>query len=303
MSASLRRPLLACGACLVGLGAAVLSSTCFFPLTTHRIDRGEGSRVFQANCSGCHSLRADAPASYGPALTEIGAVAGKRLPGMTAEAYIFDSIVRPAAFKASASGEMSPDVAAGLSISDLRNVTAFLCSQGGKVDYQRVLALDPPQTKDAKPVRELSLASIEKGRRLFHDLKCSSCHALDDAPGAHLVAPSLSKIGVAGREHLRKAVLTPSAEIAPAYVSHMAVDEDGVMHQGPRLPSAPDEVRLICLNSQGGSEIRSFPAETLEPFEDGQITRKLTVSSMPSPPAGLPPADLESLLDFLQTLR
>lgn len=299
-----RRLLAAAAAAALAGGAALAASVAFFPFTTNKVDTALGRQVFQRNCSGCHALREAAPAGYGPTLSAIGAVGGQRIPGMSAEEYIFESIVRPAAFKAAPGGEMSPDAATGLSIEELRSLTAFLCAQGGAVDYSRILALARPESESSRPWPKVSLASIERGRKLFQqELKCTNCHALDEAPGSQLAAPSLLKVGLNGRDQLRQSVLTPSAQVSARYIVHAAIDVDGVVHQGLRLPSDDGDVRLVSIAPEGGMTVTELPKEDLEPFDDGQVTRPLATSLMPTPNEGLAPDDLESLLDFLQTLR
>ncbi|MGH9168372.1 MAG: c-type cytochrome [Acidimicrobiia bacterium] len=60
----------------------------------------EGRLLFLAKgCSGCHVMRGlPGQAQVGPDLTALASVAGNRRPGMTAQAYVRQSIREPEAF-------------------------------------------------------------------------------------------------------------------------------------------------------------------------------------------------------------
>jgi len=91
-----------------------------------------GQRVFQsAGCMACHTLEGvnGANGTVGPPLTNIGNVGATRKPGMSAEDYIRESIVTPAAF--TVPGFPAGVMPAGLvpSPTDLNNLVDFLASQ------------------------------------------------------------------------------------------------------------------------------------------------------------------------------
>ena len=62
-----------------------------------------GALLFQAKgCTGCHSIAGVAEsASLGPELTRVSQIAAERVPGMSAEAYLTQSIRDPWAFTVS----------------------------------------------------------------------------------------------------------------------------------------------------------------------------------------------------------
>jgi cytochrome c oxidase subunit 2 len=66
-----------------------------------------GALLFQAKgCSGCHSVAGVAEfASTGPNLTKLSGVAGDRVAGMSATAYVTQSIRQPRAFTVDGFGE------------------------------------------------------------------------------------------------------------------------------------------------------------------------------------------------------
>lgn len=83
----------------------------------------------QAGCVTCHSL--DGTAFLGPSLQGIGSFAQDRIPGMSAEAYIRQSILDPEAFviEESPPGLMPPHYEDALSAEHLDALVAFLMSQ------------------------------------------------------------------------------------------------------------------------------------------------------------------------------
>ncbi len=57
-----------------------------------------GQAVFKSICGGCHAVSGVSTGAVGPDLTHIGTVAAGRKSGMSADEYILESIVDPAAF-------------------------------------------------------------------------------------------------------------------------------------------------------------------------------------------------------------
>jgi mono/diheme cytochrome c family protein len=58
-----------------------------------------GQKVFLDNgCGGCHTIEGFSAGTVGPIQTNIGTVAGTRIPGMSADDYILESIMDPSAY-------------------------------------------------------------------------------------------------------------------------------------------------------------------------------------------------------------
>ena len=58
-----------------------------------------GQKVFLDNgCGGCHTVEGLSAGTVGPNQTTIGTVAETRIPGMSAEEYILESILDPSAY-------------------------------------------------------------------------------------------------------------------------------------------------------------------------------------------------------------
>jgi putative heme-binding domain-containing protein len=284
-------------------GVALGVSTFFFPVSISAIDLGIGQEVFQSHCAVCHSVTEGAALSYGPSLHAAGKWAGTRVPGQDASEYILTSITEPNAFRApGATGEMPENIAQELTLDQLLSVTAFLCSQEGQVNYRRLVSLAQklPARKSGTQI-SLDLASVQRGRNLFF-AHCISCHGLDPYPGFDLLAPSLLKIGNHSRTYLEEKIRQPNKQITPGYETWM-VCTNGTLRQGRKLPSPQGTIQL-CTNEQGTIEAKTFQEKELEPLEDGQVARKLSVSNMPSfEPVLVDKSDLQALVDFLSTFR
>ncbi|GAB1421617.1 hypothetical protein MASR2M15_17950 [Anaerolineales bacterium] len=87
-----------------------------------------GAKLFSQRCASCHSTVADV-VIVGPSLAGIGVTAANRVPGMSAEAYIRESIIAPSSFVV----ENFPDVmqrnfAEQVSSSDIDALITYLMS-------------------------------------------------------------------------------------------------------------------------------------------------------------------------------
>ena len=89
-----------------------------------------GALVFQAKgCSACHTVAGVAESgSLGPELTQVSEVAGERVPGMSAEAYLTQSIRDPQAYTVIGfQPGMMPEFE--LSDAEVESIVAFLLTR------------------------------------------------------------------------------------------------------------------------------------------------------------------------------
>jgi mono/diheme cytochrome c family protein len=116
--------------CLCSLLVIVLSMACApEPVATDPIARGR--QVYRASgCASCHE-----PSLFnlfrpvGPSLNEIGRVGAKRIPGMSAEDYIRQSITDPGAYVVPEYPDSMPrGLARDMSPEDLAALVAYLAS-------------------------------------------------------------------------------------------------------------------------------------------------------------------------------
>lgn len=287
---------------------ALAASMAFFPLDTRRIDPKAGQALFERKCASCHAVSPDAPAGYGPSLSEIGKTAHTRKPGMTASEYLRESIVEPGKFRTPGSqGEMPRGLVNQFTDVQLMSLIAYLESSQGRVLYRELLQLPgPEQDEESKTAQRLKLDSIEKGRQLYlGKLQCILCHPFDGSPGATLAGPNLTKAGFQTRDYLRESVLHPSKQISKGYVQYQA-SQDGRVYQGRRLALTDKAIRLLTFDTDGRRQVVELPLDTLEPFDEADeksIVMPAEVSSMPDYSKTIQPDELEAILDFLATMR
>ena len=88
-------------------------------------DAGNGQSLFTANgCSGCHSTGTDKV--IGPGLAGVLQRAATRVEGMSAEAYIEQSIRDPGAFVVTDFSNVMPTTFGSLPDSDIQDLIAYL---------------------------------------------------------------------------------------------------------------------------------------------------------------------------------
>ena len=103
------------------------------PISPPTGDPAAGEQVFATasplTCSTCHSI--DGATGLGPSLQGIATTAETRVPGLSAEEYITQSIMDPNAFVVDGfpSGLMPQNYGETLTTQDIANVVVFLLSQ------------------------------------------------------------------------------------------------------------------------------------------------------------------------------
>ncbi|MDP3064329.1 MAG: cytochrome c [Chloroflexota bacterium] len=107
------------------------------PTPTKPVSGGDqlslGLEVFKSGaspaCTACHAIKGVSTANIGPDLSGIGGLAATAKPGMSAEAFIRESIVQPSAFITPGYPPiMPPDIAKGMSQPNLDALVAYLLS-------------------------------------------------------------------------------------------------------------------------------------------------------------------------------
>lgn len=176
-----------------------------------------GEEIFKGKgtCEICH--RVGQKGTRAPDLAGIGATAAKRKPGMTAKAYIIESLLEPGAYLVEGYPPIMPKVdrpPIGLNRSEIWALTAFLESLGGAVTVK----LDElPKTAGAQaragaPAAELKLPGDPKaGQGIFMGKgACIACHKAG-AIGASPVGPDLSQIAqIQTPEYIMAKILNPA---------------------------------------------------------------------------------------------
>ena len=175
-----------------------------------------GEEIFKTKgtCEICHSI--GKKGTRAPDLAGVGGRAGKTKPGMSAKAYIIESLIQPSAYIVEGYPPIMPAVdkpPIGLNRSELWALTAFLESLGGTVD---VALNDIPASAGQASGGGGAAASIslpgdaKAGEALFQGkAACIACHKAGKI-GASPVGPDLSQISkIQTPDYIMKKILDP----------------------------------------------------------------------------------------------
>ena len=116
--------------CLCSLAIVLVAAACApEPPATDPIGRG-GQLYRGLGCANCHERSiSNLFRPVGPSLDQVGLVAGKRVPGMSAEEYLRQSITDPGAYVVPGYPDSMPrGLARELSPEDLAALVAYLAS-------------------------------------------------------------------------------------------------------------------------------------------------------------------------------
>ena len=197
-----------------------------------------GEEIFhtKGTCEICH--RIGQKGTRAPDLAGIGARAAKTKPGMSAKAYILESLLQPAAYIVEGYPPIMPAVdkpPIALNRSEVWALAAFLESLGGNVD---VTLDDIPKTAGATAggaPAEIKIPGDPKAGEVVFSTKgaCIACHKAGKI-GASPVGPDLSQIAkIQTPDYIMKKILDPKG------AGTVANFPPGVMPQdfGTRLTS------------------------------------------------------------------
>ena len=180
----------------------------------HLIKAGEEIYHTKGTCEICH--RIGQKGTRAPDLAGVGARAAKTKPGMSAKAYIIESLLQPQAYVVEGYPPIMPAVdkpPIALNRSELWALTAFLESQGGTVD---VTLNDIPATAGASAAGGGAAAEVkipgdpQAGAQVFQGKgTCIACHKAGKI-GASPVGPDLSQIAkIQTPDYIMRKILDP----------------------------------------------------------------------------------------------
>ena len=229
-----------------------------------------GEAIFntKGQCAICHTLDTSAPKGRCPDLTDIGANAASRQSGIDGKQYLIDSLYEPAKYLVPGYGKIMPEVwknPIALTKIEIEAVIAFLQNQGGEIDPT---PFDEPINRaDADTTTEtlepLLSGDIEKGRDVFIETACISCHVVKgvENPKAGeanedfevVTAPELTDIAAINKmRYIEESILLPHAEIVPGYGT-VTVISNGITYQGT-LASRDEESIVVKTKADDGTE-------------------------------------------------
>jgi cytochrome c2 len=184
------------------------------------IKAGEQIYHTKGTCEICH--RIGQKGTRAPDLAGVGGRAAQRKPGMSAKAYIIESLLQPQAYVVEGYPPIMPTIdkpPIALNRSELWALTAFLESLGGNVD---VTLNDIPATAGASAAggggaaaAEIKIPGDPKGGEAVFAGKgtCIACHKAGPKFQAGTVGPDLSQI---------------SKIQTPDYIMHKILDPKGM---------------------------------------------------------------------------
>jgi mono/diheme cytochrome c family protein len=201
-----------------------------------------GDRIFngKGTCTLCHNALGRAPA-----LGEIAKTAPMRLedPRYEGEAgnveeYLIESLVDPSAYVVVGFGKKGTDDTEspmpsvtgggiGLSEAEIGAVVAYLQDTNGlevtvEIPTDQPVEVEAEEEAEEGEPREAMLDPME----LVSEFACDACHMITGEGGD--IGPDLSKIGATrDRDYLRRALLTPNADIAEGFEEDMMPDDLG----------------------------------------------------------------------------
>ncbi len=175
----------------------------------------------KGGCLLCHKVTEQGN-TRGPDLRGVGARAASRRPGMSAEAYLVESLVSPGAYVveefAAAGGLTIMPVAtqppADLSPAELKALIAYLQSLGGEVTVE--ITEQDIAASAAKKEQPPAAVDTHPGRDLVTKHGCIACHDVNGT--IRLVGPPLTNV----RERLsaaqiRQSIIDPDAVVAEGF--------------------------------------------------------------------------------------
>lgn len=135
-------------------------------------------------------------------------------------------------------------------------------------------------------------AQAARGEQIFERSGCAQCHSIENRGGA--LGPDLSEAGIMlSPQSLRLALTNPDAEIARGYETVAAVSADGKRFEGIALNE--DDISIQMRTTDGS--LRSFNKDDLRDLHREQR------SLMPCYANQLSPAEIDSLVEYLETLK
>jgi putative heme-binding domain-containing protein len=225
---------------------------------------------------------------------------------MSAEEYLVESIVSPAAFRQKGETAVMPaNVGAGLKPQQILSIVGYLMTRGGEPAYQRLVALrKKANVKTVTEAREVDFAAVEAGKELYlGKAGCIKCHSLRDVPGVNLRSPNLLLAGRHDPAYLLESIREPSKSIASGYETWNVFLSSGKVCSG-RLLRQGDESLDLLVEESGGLHVRTIAKSDIDSDEDGKLLMgRSAQSAMPDVRQILTPSEMELIVKFLATLR
>lgn len=143
-------------------------------------------------CTTCHTIRGVSSGTLAPELTNVAAVAGSRIPGLSAEGYVRRSIEDPTSFVVPGYPALMPELRPQLTDQQFEDLVRFLLSPHEGLGAEAQAPRDPPEYYAALPVgyrieavldgleNPSSLAATPDGRLLITEQQAGRVRVVRD---------------------------------------------------------------------------------------------------------------------------
>lgn len=165
----------------------------------------------KGGCLICHKIT-EKGNDRGPDLRQAAAKAPTRRPGMTAAAYLLESILQPGAYLVPGYPNIMPPATkppANLTVAEVKAIVAYLQALGGATPSVAI------EAEDLAPER-VAAGPTPRGRALFESHGCVACHALAGEGGT--LGPDLATVATRrSAAELMQKIANPRAWTTPGY--------------------------------------------------------------------------------------
>jgi mono/diheme cytochrome c family protein len=195
------------------------------------IGMGETLVKTKGGCLLCHKIT-EVGNTRGPDLRGVGGRAATRKPGLSAEAYLMESLLEPGAYvveEFAAAGGTSIMPAADLppadmSATELKALVAFLQSMSGEVTV--AITEKDIEAATAKKQAPKSPEPTHPGFVLMTAQGCRACH--DVIGTSRLIGPPLTTVGERlSAAEIRQSIVDPNAVIAEGFQAGLMLQDFG----------------------------------------------------------------------------
>jgi disulfide bond formation protein DsbB len=193
------------------------------------VGMGESLLKNKGGCLLCHKLT-EVGNTRGPDLRGVGGRAATRKPGVSAEAYLMESLINPGAYVveefATPGGESIMPATdrppADMSPAEIKALVAFLQSLSGVITVQ-VTAADVAAT-EARKQKPPAPTSSHPGFALLTSKGCVACHDVIDS--ARRVGPPLTNVDERlSAAEIRQSIVDPDAVIADGFMKGLMLQD------------------------------------------------------------------------------
>lgn len=167
---------------------------------------------------------------------------------------------------------MPRNTVAGLTSKEIRNLIAFVASNGATPNYDEIMRLEIPDVSAIEAERvDVSMAQMVQAEKVMRGTgRCLECHSIHDRPEDRVFAPSLFGAGLKDSELIRESIVHPHKDVSPVYSSVQVVLTNGKIVSGQLLSRNDEELTLFTVDAENHPQRRVIPLQEVDE-EDGEL--------------------------------